>query len=233
MTRKNSHSDQEKLWSRSFEDEEFIDVPYSRSAKKKAENNVSPITKIILIFGILLLVLPSAAYLLWLDRGDQKTSAEEEQQGQIVISQNISSTSEKQESSDAASDEEVQEEIQEKGPEIAKETGKEEVEQKEPIKGNKPELESKNQTPESSSVSESPKKEETKKPEPPSKVETKPEPDTEKQETLPVTGKTYTVQPGDNLYRIALNHNLTTDQLKAMNGISGNEIKVGDVLKVQ
>ena len=44
---------------------------------------------------------------------------------------------------------------------------------------------------------------------------------------------TYTVKPGDNLYRIALNHNLTTEQLKAMNGISGNDIRVGQKLKVK
>ena len=47
------------------------------------------------------------------------------------------------------------------------------------------------------------------------------------------SGNTYTGKAGDNLYRIALNHNMTTEELKALNGISGDEISVGSVLKVK
>src|SRR5699024_4823255 len=47
------------------------------------------------------------------------------------------------------------------------------------------------------------------------------------------SGKEYIVQPGDNLFRIALNHNMTTEQLRVLNGLPSNDIKVGDVLKVE
>ena len=48
----------------------------------------------------------------------------------------------------------------------------------------------------------------------------------------PASGSTYTVQPGDNLYRIALNNGLTVDQLMALNGLTSNDIVVNQVLKV-
>ena len=58
-----------------------------------------------------------------------------------------------------------------------------------------------------------------------------PEPESES-EVVEDTTNTYTVQAGDNLYRIALNHNMTTDELKSLNGISGDSVSVGTVLKV-
>ena len=44
--------------------------------------------------------------------------------------------------------------------------------------------------------------------------------------------KTYTVQTGDGLWRIAKNHGLTLDQLKTMNGLTSNVIHPGQVLKI-
>jgi len=46
-------------------------------------------------------------------------------------------------------------------------------------------------------------------------------------------GSTHTVQQGDNLYRIANANGLSVDQLKSMNGLSSNELSVGQVLKVK
>ena len=42
----------------------------------------------------------------------------------------------------------------------------------------------------------------------------------------------YTVQPGDNLYRIARNHNVSVAELKQANGLSGDVIYVGQRLVV-
>jgi LysM repeat protein len=53
--------------------------------------------------------------------------------------------------------------------------------------------------------------------------------------STPITGGpcAYTVVAGDNLFRIALNHNVTLDQLVQTNGISNpNIIVVGDVLQI-
>ena len=46
------------------------------------------------------------------------------------------------------------------------------------------------------------------------------------------TETTYTVQPGDGLWRIAKNHGLTLDELKAMNQLTSNIIQPGQVLIV-
>jgi LysM repeat protein len=45
--------------------------------------------------------------------------------------------------------------------------------------------------------------------------------------------KTYTVQTGDTLFSIAKKFNLTVDELKQKNNLTGNAIKVGDKLIVQ
>jgi flagellum-specific peptidoglycan hydrolase FlgJ len=44
---------------------------------------------------------------------------------------------------------------------------------------------------------------------------------------------TYKVEKGDTLYSISKKHNLTVDQLMQMNGMSGNAISIGQVLKVK
>ena len=47
------------------------------------------------------------------------------------------------------------------------------------------------------------------------------------------SGSTYTVQPGDNLYRIALKYNLSWQQLAQANGITNpDNIVVGQVLNI-
>jgi len=51
----------------------------------------------------------------------------------------------------------------------------------------------------------------------------------------PVTAITgsYTVMKGDTLYSISKKHNITVDQLIQLNGLSGNAISIGQVLKVK
>lgn len=44
--------------------------------------------------------------------------------------------------------------------------------------------------------------------------------------------KRYKVQPGDNLYRIALNNGTTVDTLIALNNLRGNTIHVGQLLLI-
>ncbi|WP_314063162.1 helix-turn-helix domain-containing protein [uncultured Vagococcus sp.] len=43
----------------------------------------------------------------------------------------------------------------------------------------------------------------------------------------------YKVKHGDNLFRIAVNNGITTDELKRLNNKKGNEISVGEELYLQ
>src|SRR5699024_5736319 len=71
-------------------------------------------------------------------------------------------------------------------------------------------------------------------PEPEPEPEKEPEPEPEPEPETPVeSGSTYTVQPGDNMYRIALNHGMTTEELMALNNLSSETVYVGQVLKVK
>ncbi len=54
--------------------------------------------------------------------------------------------------------------------------------------------------------------------------------------TEPETGEynnSYTIKAGDNLYRIALNHGMTLDELMQANGLSSTEAQIGMVLNVK
>jgi LysM repeat protein len=48
----------------------------------------------------------------------------------------------------------------------------------------------------------------------------------------PAAGKNYTVKQGDTLFNISKRFGLTVDDLKALNNLSGNNIKIGQVLVV-
>ncbi|PTQ84702.1 LysM repeat protein [Trichococcus patagoniensis] len=60
-------------------------------------------------------------------------------------------------------------------------------------------------------------------------VETIKEPET----ATGVYNNSYTIQAGDNLYRIALNHGMTLDELMQANGLSSTEAQIGMALKVK
>ena len=50
---------------------------------------------------------------------------------------------------------------------------------------------------------------------------------------LSTKNKTYRVKKGETLYSIAKKFDMTTENLKALNGIEENEISVGDRLRVK
>lgn len=62
-----------------------------------------------------------------------------------------------------------------------------------------------------------------------------PEPEPEPEPTPPTTEgrSTYIVKTGDNMYRIALNHNMTTQELMALNNLSDETVYVGQELIVE
>ncbi|MGA9519269.1 MAG: LysM peptidoglycan-binding domain-containing protein [Trichococcus sp.] len=67
----------------------------------------------------------------------------------------------------------------------------------------------------------------------PAVVETPAETVEKPETTTGVYNNSYTIQAGDNLYRIALNHGMTLDELMQANGLSSTEAQIGMALKVK
>jgi hypothetical protein len=51
-------------------------------------------------------------------------------------------------------------------------------------------------------------------------------------QNLPLTTKTYIIQPGDTLYNISKRFGIAVDSLKSINNIAGNTVKVGQKIVV-
>lgn len=50
--------------------------------------------------------------------------------------------------------------------------------------------------------------------------------------TITTTDETYTVKKGDNLYKIANNYGITTEELKNYNNLTSNLLSIGQILKI-
>lgn len=204
--KKKGHSnDADELWSRKFdEDEGYTNGNYSRTERKKADKAISPVLKSLWIFLALFIILPTGVYL-WYTYNDQDTTAAESESETLIVKENEADNSE------------------EKQPE--KESSESESESEESEVAEAKSESSQATSSESSQAVESESKpvEESAATESSQAAESKPAGDS----------KTYTVKPGDNLYRIALNHGMSTDQLKTLNGLTTDEVAVGTVLMVK
>ncbi|MBO0995357.1 LysM peptidoglycan-binding domain-containing protein [Bacillus sp. SD088] len=121
--------------------------------------------------------------------------------------------------------EDQKEQSDKKGEEKAqkdKETDKKDQQKNEEIKDNK--------------KSDQEEKKEEKEPTPPKKEEEQEKQDSNESQTQDEGGEVYhTVQPGETLFRIAMNHYQSQDgieKIRQANGLSGNEISVGQKLKI-
>lgn len=199
----------DKPWSRRFdEDEKNNSNNQFRSGRKSQDKEVAPLYKVLLFLFLALLIIPFATYY-WSTQ--TRANPNPQTADQVMISKKSSES--ESESSAKSSAKEV---------EPASSEEAENNEPSTPVVETEPE--SSAETPKPEEVVEEP----VESVEPPVEVvEETPEPLTEEY------SNTYTVQPGDNLYRIALNHGMDVDVLKEINGISSNEIAVGTVLKVQ
>lgn len=213
MTRKKKgHSnDADELWSRKFdEDEGYTNGNYSRTERKKADKAISPVLKSLWIFLALFIILPTGVYL-WYTYNDQDTTAAESETETLIVKENDADISEEKEvekeSSESESESEESEvaEAKSESSQAASSESSKEAESSQVV-------ESESKPVEESAATESSQA-----------AESKPAGDS----------KTYTVKPGDNLYRIALNHGMSTDQLKTLNGLTTDEVAVGTVLMVK
>ena len=206
MSKKNSKNNpkKEKAWNRKFDDDDsLVDDKYSRTARKKAKKSVHPVITSLVIFLALNFILPTLAYFWWSNEDPESNKTLNSSEERMIITENSSS--------ETSSSEEPESEVSSESESIEEESTEPESE------APAPEIEE----PESQEA-EVPVVEE------PESSEEEPE-----SEVVEETTNTYTVQTGDNLYRIALNHNMTTDELKSLNGISGDSVSVGTVLKVK
>ncbi|MBM6613719.1 LysM peptidoglycan-binding domain-containing protein [Desemzia sp. RIT804] len=214
--KKKGHSnDTDELWSRTFDENEgYTNGNYSRIERKRADKAISPVLKSLWIFLALFIILPTSVYL-WYTYNDQNTSEPETEK--LVVKENESSESESSEAEESEDESTVSE--------------SEESEEADESKVAQAESESKIQA---ESVSSEPESVESSK-----VVESESQPVQESsvsEESTQVvesqTTNTYTVKAGDNLYRIALNHGMSTDQLKSLNGLTTDEVSVGTILVV-
>lgn len=209
MSKKNQSSDEE-IWSKRF-DENYEDLEYvSRSERTRGEKNresdgMSPMLTGTVIF-LAVLILATIFYYAWyssLPVDDQMASPDPETE-EVV-----------------SNDDEDQEEDPEP------ETNEEDTD-------SETDSESESTTdPETDTDAETDPETET---EPETTLESESETEPEEPESTPdpeSTGETYTVQPGDNMYRIALNHGLTTQELMDLNDLTDENVIVGQVLVVE
>ncbi|MFL2099953.1 LysM peptidoglycan-binding domain-containing protein [Desemzia sp. FAM 23991] len=208
--KKKGHSnDTDELWSRTFDENEgYTNGNYSRTERKKADKAISPVLKSLWIFLALFIILPTSAYIFYTHNAQNTTEPETEK---LVVKENESSESSQAEESESESMGSESEEVEEsKAVQSESETTQAEAASSEPESA----ASSKVVESESQSVQESTVSEES----------------TEVVESQ--TTNTYTVKAGDNLYRIALNHGMSTDQLKSLNGLTTDEVSVGTTLVV-
>lgn len=210
MTKKNSENNKDKeIWSRKFEDnEDNENNKNSRSARKKAKGGISPMATSLFIFLALLIILPTVTVLMYMN-GRDNTEGFKADDDKITVTQNSSSEESSSEEKSSSKKESVSEESSTLDVPTKSES--------------KIENEIVEEAPEQTVPEEVPE------------APVAPEPEVEQpveEPTVEETGSTYTVVAGDNLYRIALNHGMTTEQLKNLNGLSTNEVSVGTVLKV-
>lgn len=195
---------QEEPWSRRFgEDENFNNRQYSRSARNSKKKEVAPLYKVILFVFLALLVIPFATYY-W---SEQSKKNPEPQTAQQVI--------ERKQAASSVSESEVSSEEESSEAESS--------------------VSSESKADSSSESSSDPTSEESEStaPEVPPVVEEPESIEEESDDDDKVYANVYTIKAGDNLYRIAVNHGMTLDELKEVNGLSSDVAEIGVVLKVK
>ncbi|MCZ0717656.1 LysM peptidoglycan-binding domain-containing protein [Aerococcus kribbianus] len=203
---------------------------YSRSArnKKKTSANVTPLQKVLLFLAVLVILVPVLVYGYY---SNQQKLPEKETAEQVMVSKTQNSSEEeasrKESESIAASKKAESESVAKAESESqAKEASSRQAEEDARLAQESQEqaaaqAESQRQA-EQASIAQSQE----------AANQAAQESEAESQAESQASG-TYTVQPGDNLYRIAVNHGMTLDELLELNGLSSSSsIGPGTVLQV-
>lgn len=218
-------NDKEELWSKKF-DEEMEEADQDTSEHKKKKSKISPIlTGSVALLGLLIVVM-IFFYVYYRGRDGAQVAQTSDQ---VTLQENSNDIKDLNlKARDSQKEKEEKEEKEKKA---------EEEKQKEQEKKEK-EQERKKQQREEQRQQER-EAEQTRQQEQ-QQQQTQQQEQSNQQQQTPQTqqqqqsgGSSYTVQAGDNLYRIAVNHGMTLDELLQKNGLSANStIQPGDTLQV-
>ncbi|AMB93446.1 LysM peptidoglycan-binding domain-containing protein [Aerococcus sanguinicola] len=196
---------------------------YSRSARnpKGHDEKISPFAKVLTFILLVMVIVP---LIITVYTANQKKTVEPQSTDQVMVSktQNVSASKAEEESRKKASESKAKEEADKKSASIA----------------SSEQAESANQASQSAAASASIAAQQQQAAQASERASlaqssANAQQNQQGQNTAGTSG-TYTVQAGDNLYRIAVNHGMTLDQLLQANGLSANSnIAPGTVLRVQ
>ncbi|UJF14830.1 LysM peptidoglycan-binding domain-containing protein [Jeotgalibaca sp. MA1X17-3] len=212
QTNRKEPSKNKEPWTRKFvEEENPKNKQYSRSARKAKNDEVAPLYKVVFFLFLALLIIPFAT-IYWNNR--TKAAPAPQTPEQVMVNKKGTSSSDESEIDSRTESKEVavssSEERESSDESVEKESKKEPAEVETPPESTEPEV----IPPVEPNVPETP-------------------PETEPTEPEGEYTNTYTVQAGDNLYRIALNHGMDLETLKSINGLSNDVAVIGEVLKVK
>ncbi|WP_423189525.1 LysM peptidoglycan-binding domain-containing protein [Alkalibacterium sp. f15] len=249
---KKDRKSMEELWSKRFDEEaeHAEDEPLSRKAKREREKSISPILTVTLIFLALIIILPISAYLWWssieslseeptgpsieqvmdnndddeveeqLEEDEEINDSEDDELNLVDSDEEESSANVEAEEADENSDDSVssgeEEDIEDSVSDGA--VSENTPETNTPDNAQNQEIESSNQSNQEENIEESSATAE---------AESTPE-------NVPAENvNSYTVKSGDNMYRIALNHGMTTNELMQLNNIQDDTVHIGQELRVE
>lgn len=218
-------NDKEELWSKKF-DEEMEEADQDTSEHKKKKSKISPIlTGSVALLGLLIVVM-IFFYVYYRGRdgaqvaqtSDQVTLQENSNDIKDLNLKARDSQKEKEEKEKKAEEEKQKEqEKKEKEQERKKQQREEQRQQEREAEQARQQEQQQQQQQQTQQQEQSNQQQQT--------------PQTQQQQQF--GGSSYTVQAGDNLYRIAVNHGMTLDELLQKNGLSANStIQPGDTLQV-
>ncbi|SFB88308.1 LysM domain-containing protein [Alkalibacterium subtropicum] len=234
----------EELWSKRFDEETEMnqEEPLSRKAKREREKGISPILTVTLIFMALLIILPTSAYLWWSSRDGLSEEPASPSVEQVAENSQDEETADAQDagernnegtesdgnfSADSASEEtaDADNESGETSGETA--SGTEDASAAETVtdeSGIEADAEENIQEQEQANGNEASNTENSAETASESAVDPASEPVQD--------ADYYTVEAGDNMYRIALNHGMSTQELMQLNGVQDETVYVGQKLRV-
>lgn len=216
-------NDKEELWSKKF-DEEMEEADQDTSEHKKKKSKISPIlTGSVALLGLLIVVM-IFFYVYYRGRDGAQVAQTSDQ---VMLQENSNdikdlnlkardSQKEKEEKEKKAEEEKQKEqEKKEKEQERKKQQHEEQGQQEREAEQARQQEQQQQQAQQQEQSNQQQQTQQT------------------QQQQQQSGGSSYTVQAGDNLYRIAINHGMTLDELLQKNGLSANStIQPGDTLQV-